>query len=183
MKVAPTEAASEAGDLLCNFLLRLGILEMSADTVLLLPMFVLWDKMETEADWLASVNRQLNRTIIDLQIRLKIETEHKERRSIKQLFSLGCGFTGSSIFNFTLASFWWMQNFCEKFSTIWQSRRCRTVDWSALNGKTSLISTPVLSCFQILLNMLLRFVLSKHPLILNLERWTLGKAGMPQSLK
>lgn len=54
--------------------------------------------METEADWLASVNRQLTRTIIDLQIRLKIEAEHKERRSIKQLFSMGCGFTGFSKF-------------------------------------------------------------------------------------
>ena len=51
-------------------------------------------KMETEADWLASVNRQLTRTIIDLQLRLKIESEHKEQRSLKQLFSMGCGFTG-----------------------------------------------------------------------------------------
>ena len=50
--------------------------------------------METEADWLASVNRQLTRTIIDLQLRLKIESEHKERSSLKQLFSMGCGFTG-----------------------------------------------------------------------------------------
>ena len=50
--------------------------------------------MEAEADWLASVNRQLTRTIIDLQLRLKIEAEHKEQRSLKQLFSMGCGFTG-----------------------------------------------------------------------------------------
>lgn len=51
--------------------------------------------MEAEADWLASVNRQLTRAIADIQNRLKIEAEHKERRSLKQLFSMGCGFTGA----------------------------------------------------------------------------------------
>ena len=51
--------------------------------------------MEAETNWLASLNRQLTRTIVDLQTRLKIEAEDKERRSLKQLFSLGCGFTGA----------------------------------------------------------------------------------------
>ena len=58
--------------------------------------------METEADWLASVNRQLTRAIVDIQNRLKIEAEHKERRSLKQLFSMGCGFTGAVVNSFQL---------------------------------------------------------------------------------
>lgn len=47
--------------------------------------------MDPEGDWLAALNLQLQRTIIDLQLKLQLDAE---RRSIKQLFSMGCGFTG-----------------------------------------------------------------------------------------
>ena len=60
--------------------------------------------MEAETDWLASLNRQLTRTIVDLQTRLKIEAEDKERRSLKQLFSLGCGFTGAVLIMISVQS-------------------------------------------------------------------------------
>ena len=60
--------------------------------------------MEAETDWLASLNRQLTRTIVDLQTRLKIEAEDKERRSLKQLFSFGCGFTGAVLIMISVQS-------------------------------------------------------------------------------
>lgn len=89
----------QAGRLLCkfarNFLLFLVRLDVSRHGLQCYCCYLETSlKMETEADWLASVNRQLTRTITDLQLRLKIESEHKERRSLKQLFSMGCGFTG-----------------------------------------------------------------------------------------
>jgi len=77
-------------------------------------------KMETEADWLASVNRQLTRTIIDLQLRLKIESEHREQRSLKQLFSMGCGFTEFLREVFNNLSLKEVQHYCRLVCSEWK---------------------------------------------------------------